>query len=104
MMVLPAEMKRQYFNNLVGRFFKILPMSESNDTTLPSYLKSLRNELTGAGGIVQEFPQSSEVFTLVALLQFFIDHPSSPISEIKREVFKAINICKKIQSEFELEV
>ena len=43
-----------YFEHLVDRFYKILPIREEGmSDTLPKYMRSLQIELIGCGGFVE---------------------------------------------------
>lgn len=95
---LSNKLLRNYLRGLVGRFFKILPMKEENEETLPVYLKSLQTELIGFKELVKALKYDSDYVTLLAVLQFMIDNPDCPVDDIRREVFSAISICYKLRS------
>lgn len=88
-----------YFRSLVDRFFKILPMREDEEETLPVYLRSLQVELYGFQSMVPALSTNPKMISLLALLQFFIDNPDAPVEEVKREVFQSIDLCKKLSAE-----
>ena len=88
-----------YLSSLVNQFFKILPIKESGEKTLPVYIKSLRNELLGCRGLCDALRDDGNIVTLLAILQFLIDNDCS-VSETKTEVFKAINICNKLKGRY----
>lgn len=94
----PDEMLRNYFKFLVNRFFKILPIRESGDATLPIYIKSLQTELLGCKNFIARMNNDSRILTLLSILQFFADNPDCPVEDVKREVFRAIGICNKLQA------
>lgn len=94
------EMLCNYFKFLVNRFFKILPIRENNEKTLSVYVKSLQTELLGCKDFVIRLNHDSSVLTLLSILQFFIDNPECPVEDVKREVFRAINICNKLQTKY----
>lgn len=94
------EMLCSYFKFLVNRFFKILPIRESGEKTLPTYVKSLQAELLGCKEFIIRLNNDSSVLTLLSILQFFVDNPECPVEDVKREVFRAINICNKLQSRY----
>lgn len=87
-----------YFGNLVNQFFKILPMREAEEETLPVYLESLRSELLGCGKLIEDLEYDPSFLTLINILQFLIDNPECSVFKTKREVFKAISICNKFRS------
>lgn len=97
---LSSELVFNYFRNLVNQFFKILPMRESNEKSLPAYMESLRDELLGCKGLIVEMNSNPSFLTLVNILQFLIDNPDCSVGTTKREVFKAIAVCNKLKDRF----
>ncbi len=97
---LNEEIVCNYFKNLVNQFFKILPMRESNEKSLPAYMESLRDELLGCKGLIKELNSNPSFLTLVNILQFLIDTPDCSVSTTKREVFKAIAVCNKLKDRY----
>lgn len=91
---------RSYFNYLVNRFFKILPMQENKEKTLPTYIRSFQIEMLGCKNFIVGLSNNPEFLTLLAILQYLHDNPKSSVSEVKREVFKAIAICNKLESHY----
>lgn len=89
-----------YFNNLVNSFFKILPMWENSEHTLPVYMKSLQFELLGCNSLISELSENPLYISLLSILEYLISSPDCPISDVKREIFKAISICNKLESEY----
>lgn len=85
-----------YFRNLVNQFFKILPIRESGEVTLPAYLDSLQKELIGCQHFFTVLDRDASCVTMISILQYLIDHPDCEVREVKREVFKAIGICNKL--------
>ena len=72
-----AMVLNNYFRTLINLFFKILPIKESGESSLDTYMRSLQAEL-----------------------QYLIDNPSCEVSVVKREVFRAISICNKLKSRY----
>ena len=89
-----AEVLHNYFRRLVNHFFKILPMRENNEESLTTYMHSLQVELLGCKGLITAIHDDSNYLTIL------IDNPDCSVSEVKREVFRAISICNKLQSKF----
>lgn len=96
-----STLVKDYFKYLVDHFFKILPMREQNEVTLPIYIKSLQAELLGGKGLLLDLSDSPELLTLLNILQFLIDNPDCSVRKVKREVFRAISICYKLSSKYE---
>ncbi len=95
---LEPEMVSNYFEVLVNQFFKILPMRENGEDSLPTYLESLRSELLGCEKIIVELDNDPLFISLVSILQYLIDSPEITVRETKREVFKAISVCNRIRA------
>lgn len=95
----PDEMVANYFAQLVNKFFKILPIKESNESSLEEYLKSLQVELLGLRGLMQLINNDSMYLSLLAILEYLIENEVE-VRVVKREVFKSISICKKLQERY----
>lgn len=94
----------KYFHSLINRFFKILPMRESSEATLQTYMCSLRAELLGCSHLIPDIGDSASYITLLSILQYLIDNHNEPVPVIKREVFRAINICSKLEAIYKCQV
>lgn len=90
-----------YFLNLINAFYKILPMAENKEPTRNEYMLSLRCEMLGMRGLVESLGDNTGFLSLLSILTYFIDNPNCESAVVKREVFKAISICKHIAAEFE---
>lgn len=95
------EAVEKYLSVLVNQFFKILPIKESGEKTLAIYEKSLRNELLGFEALFSELQDDAYLTSLTAILQYLIDHDPD-VAEVRTEVFKAIDICKKLKKRHEV--
>jgi len=95
-----SELVYKYFRNLVNQFFKILPMREDNEESLPTYIESLRAELLGCGNVIEPLTENPSFITLISILQYLMDNPDCPVAVTKREVFKAISICNKFRDQY----
>lgn len=98
---LDAVLLYNYLRNLVNLFFKILPIRESEDPSLSVYMRSLQLELLGCGALIDSLDSDPTFVSLLAILQFLIDHPETPVADVRREVFRAISICNKLSVRFE---
>ena len=94
------ELLLNYFQSLVNRFFKILPIRENEEETLTVYMKSLQCEVLGCRKLISDMNNDSRFFTLASILQYLIDAPNCPIKDVKREVFKAIRICNQLKEQY----
>lgn len=95
-----SKLLSNYLNHLVDRFFKILPMREQDNDSLPIYTKSLLLELLGSKKIISEFNNDGSFVVLISILQYLSDHPDCAVSVVRREVFRAISICNKLQQTY----
>lgn len=94
------ELVCNYFKTLVNRFFKILPMREENEPSLPIYMKSLRSELIGCSDIIVMMDYDPRILTLISTLQYLIQNPDCPVKDVRREVFKSIGICEELHKRY----
>lgn len=85
-----------YIKSLVNRFFKILPMRENNEASLEAYMRSLQLEMIGFEGFIKEIKYDASFITLLSILQYLIEQPNCELSDVRREVFRSINICNKL--------
>lgn len=95
-----AEALDKYLHNLVNLFFKILPIRESGETSLCSYMESLQRELIGCQELILAIQNDALFTSLVSILQYLIDHSESSVAVYKQEVFKAISICNKLKARY----
>lgn len=86
-----------YFNALVNRLFKILPMRENADPSIEAYLDSLQNELLGFQQLVGGVGNTVQFVTILSVLEYLKNNPDCEIRIVKREVFHAINLCDKLK-------
>lgn len=93
---IPDEILCNYFRNLINRFYKILPMREENEPTLSVYIRSLCVELVGCEKLIYMLDCDARFLSLIAILKYFSENPDCSVKEVKREVFKAINICGEL--------
>lgn len=97
------ETMRKYIRGLVDRFFKILPLWEGGEDSLPTYLDSLLIELKGFNGLMYVLNDDRDYVSLLAILQYLIDNPDTNVGVVKREVFRAISICNKLRAKYFVE-
>ena len=85
---------RNYMRSLVDRFFKILPLWEDGEETLPEYLDSMLIELSGFRSMMFALHHDQDYVTLIAIVQYLIDNPGTSARVVKREVFRAISCLR----------
>lgn len=99
-----AGLFRNYLRFLIDRFFKILPIKESEEEygkeALSSYLQSLQLELLGCKELIVVLHDDPEIMSLHGVLQYLIDNPDCSVRTVKREVFRAISICNKLRAKY----
>ena len=95
-----AMILKNYFRTLINLFFKILPIWESGESSLETYMKSLQAELLGCKELIEAIHSDPLFLSLISILQYLIDTPSIEVSVVKREVFRAISICNKLKARY----
>ncbi len=98
-----ATILPKYFKKLINRFFKILPMKETGEDTLCTYMRSLQAELVGCRGFVITVREDGDLLSLVSILQYMIDNDNNPecdVKTVRREVFRCISICKALEQRY----
>lgn len=93
-----SELIEKYFQNLVGMFFKILPMKEDGVDTLPEYLINLQTELMGCKSLISAIDNDPLFMSLILNLQVLIDNPEFTPRRVRRIVFDSITICNRLRS------
>lgn len=92
---------QNYLDRLVNHFYKILPMRESGEESLAAYMESLQAELLGCSALLEKINSDPLFVSLVSILQYLIDRPNGSVYIYRREVFKSISICKKINARYD---
>jgi len=96
---IPKENFCRYFEFLIDKTYKILPLKEENSDTLKAYLESYLRELIGNKELVKLLVDEHSFITVLNTMQFFISSTYSQ-KECKKEVFKCINILEKINEKY----
>lgn len=91
-----------YFKNLINRFFKILPMKECEEATLSVYISSLEFEMLGFSGLTEAIEYDSEYVSLLSILERLRDGSDCSLSDVRREIFRAISIIEKLRGRYAL--
>lgn len=98
------EVSNKMFYNRVGglvnQFFKILPIKENGEATLQKYMLSLQKEMLGLHSLIVALHDDQQYLSLLSILQYLIEHECD-IATVRSEVFKAINILKRLQKKLE---
>lgn len=97
--MLPKENFCRYFEFLINKTYKILPLKEENSDTLKSYLESYLRELIGNKDLVSVLVDEPKFITVLNTMQFLIAEEYSD-KVCKREVFKCIHILEEINEKY----
>lgn len=93
------ELFCRQMNDLVNRFYKILPIKENGEATLTQYQQSLLREMLGLQGLITALQYDDRYMSLLSILQYMIDHDPE-VSVVRSDVFKAINILKSLKAKY----
>lgn len=86
-----------YLCSLTGKLFKILPLREGHyDAGYLSYLDSLWIEMSGACSTFPVLWEDTDYIAVLNIIGYLNTHAVT-IAQCKREVFKAIDLIKKVQ-------
>lgn len=96
---LPKESFCNYFNFLINKTYKILPMKEENSRTLKLYLESYLRELVGNQELVHVLVNEPQFVTVLNTIQFLISEEYT-VDVCKKEVFKCIRILEQINKKY----
>lgn len=92
-----------YFDILTSKFFKVLPMKETEEPTLQVYLDSLCLELIGGKSIesmVGFVEHDGEYMTVLSIAFALRDNPAYDVKTVRREVFHAISVCQDLKEKY----
>ena len=87
--LLPRENFCKYFDFLINRTFKILPLKEEGSDTLIAYLEGLQRELIGSKFLFIELINEPKFISLLCSIQFLIDGDYSS-AICRKEVFRCV--------------
>lgn len=98
-----SKLVRNYFNNLVGLYFKILPLYEKQEKSLLTYMENLRDELEGCHHIMAATNDDPLFLSLISILQYLIDELDDTDCSVKifrQKVFNGISVCNKLAARY----
>ena len=101
--MLPKENFCRYFEFLINKTYKILPLKEEKSDTLKSYLESYQRELIGNMDLIPLLVNEPKFITVLNTIQFLISEDYSE-NVCKQEVFKCIRILEEINNKYFKEV
>jgi len=94
---IPNEYFSNYFKFLIGKVWKILPMTEENNQHLEKYMEGLQRELIGNMNLVENLKSDGYFITLLNKIEFLINEEYD-IGICRKEVFECVELVKKIES------
>lgn len=97
--MLPKDNFCMYFDYLINKTYKILPLKEDNSETLKSYLESYLRELIGNKELIGVLVNEPQFITVLNIIQFLISEEYS-IRACKKEIFRCIHILEEIKSKY----
>lgn len=98
-----ARLIGNYFRNLIGMYFKILPLYEKKEKSLKVYVENLRDEMEGCGNIIAAIHNDPMYMTLLSTLQAILDGLDGTeltVPVLRQKVFGAITVCKKLSARY----
>lgn len=101
--VISKELLYNYFNNMINRIFKILPLKENESDSVIKYIARLKSELLCCTHIVNAINNDSNYMRLILILQHLDNEPDCEIEDVRHSVFEAIDICERLRNKYGLE-
>lgn len=98
---IPNEYFDNYLDFLVGKVWKILPMTEEDNSDLQSYMEGLQRELIGNMNLVEDLKSDGYFITLLNKIEYLINEEYSH-KICRKEVFECIDIIKKLSARYGL--
>jgi len=89
-----------FLNNITNKIFKILPLKEENNVGFEDYVDSVLIQLVGAKSVFLELENNQNYITIINIVSY-IKNNSCSNKQCKREIFKCLNIIKKMTKEWE---
>lgn len=90
---------QNYFQYMIGKIYKILPMKEEDCKTLTSYLESLKVEMIGSYGLYRQLVEEPQFMSALNIVEYLIDNEFDT-AVCKREVFKAIRCIENVNKKY----
>lgn len=90
---------QNYFQYMIGKIYKILPMKEEGCKTLTVYLESLKVEMIGSYGLYRQLIEEPQFMSALNIVEYLIDNDCDTVT-CKREVFKAIRCIESVNKKY----
>lgn len=95
---IPNELCENYFNILINRLYKILPLKEEDSPTVTTYIESLLSEMTGGHKVILILENDGRFLSIINSLEYVRSCDNTSIC--KREIFKCIRIVETLKKEY----
>lgn len=89
------ETTNLFLKTMIGATYKILPMHDNEDITLPQHLDSLYIQLVGGSEFYPELKYNQRYYSIINIVQYFRNHEYDK-KTCKREVLKCTNLLEKL--------
>jgi hypothetical protein len=93
-----GDLLLKYFESLINKLFKILPIKEETPESLPIYIESLQLELLGCKSFIYTLQNDGNFLAIISILQYLAETPECSVRKVRREVFRLISICNKLSA------
>lgn len=93
---IPTDLYCNYINKLIDKFYKIIPLKESNCVTTNVYIDGLIIEISGFQEFIEHLNYDARILTILNILNYIQNNELSHY-EYRRQIFKCINFIKQIQ-------
>ena len=87
-----------YFDVLINRLYKILPLKEEKSPTVATYIQSLLSELTGCQEVILFIQEDGQYMSVINSLEYICF--CEDVKECKREIFKCIHTVEKLKKKY----
>lgn len=99
---IPPDTLSKYFDILIGKVFKILPLAEDDVDSAKIYLDGLHRELKGLKKlfwVINKDPMFISLLSIITWLNYNITDEKCTIEIIKKEVFDSIALCNSLKNQ-----
>lgn len=98
---LPDEMLSDYINKMINKVWKMLPMREENIPTLPIYIEATLREFIAQKELIDCLKDNGNYIEILGIIEGLLKQHD--FSAYRSDVFRAVNLIKKLKSSLESE-
>lgn len=95
---IPSELCENYFDILINRLYKILPLKEEESSTVVTYIESLLSEMTGGQEVILILENDGRFLSIINSLEYI--RSCDDVGVCKREIFKCIRIVETLKKKY----